>query len=113
MIRCQRYLEIIEEDKLVENARVMGDYLLTRLQELQIEFPKAVKNARGRGLFCAVDLINPPVRNDVRKKALEKGLVMLGSGERSLRFRPPLTIQQHEIDEGVNIVRKVLSELKN
>jgi len=111
MMRCQRYLEIIEEDKLVENARTAGDYLQTSLQELQIEFPKAVKNARGLGLFCAIDLLNPALRNEVRKKALEKGLVILGSGERSLRFRPPLTITAHEIDEGINILRAVLSGL--
>lgn len=112
MARCQRYLEIIEEDKLVENARVVGDYLLTELQELQTEFPNAVSNARGRGLFCAFDLVNPDLRNDLRKKALAKGLVVLGSGERSIRFRPPLTIKKNEIDEGVNILRQSLREIK-
>ncbi|MDI6765564.1 MAG: L-lysine 6-transaminase [Bacteroidota bacterium] len=112
MVRSQRYLEIIEEDNLVENARVVGYYLQSRLQELQVEFPMMVNNARGLGLFCAIDLINPAIRNDVRKKALEKGLVILGSGERSLRFRPPLTIQKHEIDEGVNILKESLKELK-
>lgn len=112
MVRSQRYLEIIEEDKLVENARLVGDYLQTCLQELQVEFPGIVNNARGLGLFCAIDLVNPATRNDVRKKALEKGLVILGSGERSLRFRPPLTIQKHQIDEGVKILKDSLKELK-
>src|SRR5438132_8076616 len=56
MVRCTKYLEIIAEEKLVENARVVGDYLLGRLRELTQEFPGLVTNVRGRGLFTALDL---------------------------------------------------------
>ncbi len=112
MLRCQRYLEIIEEDRLVENARVVGEYLLQRLHEIQKEFPQHVENARGIGLFCSFDFRNPAMRNDFRKKAMQKGLVVLGSGERSIRFRPPLIITEQEIDKGVNILKESLSELK-
>lgn len=112
MVRSQRYLEIIEEEHLVENACVMGEYLDARLQELQTEFPKMVSNARGLGLFRAIDLRNPGERNELRKKAFDRGLLVLGSGERSLRFRPPLTIQKHEIDEGLSILRDSLKEMK-
>jgi len=112
MVRSQRYLEIIEEDNLVEHARISGDYLMERLHKLQSEFPKMVSNARGKGLFCAFDLRNGAERNDLKKKAFDRGLVILGSGERSMRFRPPLTIQKHEIDEGTNILRQSLKEMK-
>lgn len=112
MVRAQRYLEIIEEERLVDYAAAMGDYLLERLEELQSEFPKMVGNARGRGLFCAFDLRDGNERNELRKRAFDLGLVVLGSGERSLRFRPPLTIQKHEIDEGIKILRHSLKEMK-
>ncbi|MBI4811356.1 MAG: L-lysine 6-transaminase [Ignavibacteriales bacterium] len=112
MVRSQRYLEIIEEDKLVDNARIVGDHLISRLTELQNEFPKLVGNVRGKGLFCAFDLPTTAQRNELRKKASDKGLVILGSGERAMRFRPPLTIQKREIDEGVNILRQSLKEMK-
>ena len=112
MVRSQRYLEIIEEDGLVEHARITGDYLLAQLHELQAEFPKMVGNVRGKGLFCAFDMRNGAERNDLRKKAFDRGLVILGSGERSMRFRPPLTIQKHEVDEGTNILRQSLKEMK-
>jgi L-lysine 6-transaminase len=52
------------------------------------------------------------MRNDLRKKAMQKGLVVLGSGERSIRFRPPLIITKQEIDKGVSILKESLSELK-
>jgi len=112
MLRAQRYLEIIEEDGLVENARVVGEYLQKRLNDIQSEFPDQVENARGIGLFCAFDLKNPAMRNDLRKKAMQKGLVVLGSGEKSIRFRPPLVITKQQIDEGVNILKESLTELK-
>jgi L-lysine 6-transaminase len=91
----------------------MGDHLQKRLEELQQEFPKIVSNVRGRGLFCAFDLRNSEERLTLRTKAYDKGLVVLGSGEKSMRFRPPLTIQKHEIDEGVNILRQSLQEIKS
>jgi L-lysine 6-transaminase len=112
MVRAQRYLEIIEEENLVDNARIMGDYLLTDLHALQAEFSNMVSNARGRGLFCSFDLRSGQERNDLRKKAFERGLVILGSGDRSIRFRPPLSIRKQEIDEGIIILRQSLKEMK-
>jgi L-lysine 6-transaminase len=112
MVRSQRYLEIIKEENLVENARVMGDYLQKNLHQLQQEFPSLVSNARGLGLFAAFDLPDGTKRNEFRKKAYEKGLVILGSGNCSIRFRPPLNIKQDEVDAGVKMIRESLQEMK-
>jgi len=112
MVRSQRYLEIIHEENLVENARIVGEYLLHCLLKLQMEFPAIVSNARGRGLFCAFDVRTADERLQLRKKALEKGLVVLGSGDRSIRFRPPLNIKREEIDEGIEILRQSLRAVK-
>jgi L-lysine 6-transaminase len=113
MVRAQRYLEIIQEENLVENARAMGDVLLKHLNNIQTEFPGLVSNARGRGLFCAFDLPSKEARQQFREIAFSKGLVMLGSGERSLRFRPPLNISKEEIEEGVRIIRDTLTVMKD
>ncbi|MFI5251174.1 MAG: L-lysine 6-transaminase [Bacteroidota bacterium] len=112
MVRAQRYLEIIHEDNLVENARIMGEYLMPKLQELQAEFPKMLSNVRGRGLFCAFDLRSGDERNTLRKKAFANGLMILGSGDHSIRFRPPLTITREDLDMGINILRQSLKEMK-
>ena len=112
MVRSQRYLEIIEEENLVEHARVAGEYLLKNLQDIQTEFPTLASNARGRGLFCAFDLPSGELRNEVRKKAYQKGLVILGSGSVSLRFRPPLNISNKDLDAGIKILKESLRELK-
>ena len=108
MVRCQRYLEIIEEEKLVENAAAVGAHLLTGLESLQGERPDVVSNARGRGLMCAVDLPDTETRDRLMDKAYELGLMILGCGRRSIRFRPALDITKAEIDEALDLVRKAL-----
>lgn len=108
MVRSQRYLEIIEEDGLVENARIMGEYLLTRIQRLSEEYPDVVSNPRGLGLFAAFDVATTVRRNEIRKQCLSHGLIILPSGERSIRFRPPLNISREEVDEGIEIIRKCI-----
>jgi L-lysine 6-transaminase len=111
MVRSQRYLEIIEEENLVENSRVVGDYLLKQLEAMQTEFPSVISNARGLGLFCAFDLNTPDERNKLKNSCYEKGLIILGCGERSIRFRPPLNVSKSEIDLGMSIIRKVVKEI--
>lgn len=113
MVRCQKYLEIIESENLVENAARVGGHLQSKLKELESEFPKVVSNVRGRGLFCAFDLPDTETRNKVRAEAYKLGLVILGSGSLSLRFRPPLIINNGQIDEGVGMIRKVLEGMKS
>jgi L-lysine 6-transaminase len=112
MVRAQKYLEIIQEENLVENARVVGEHLHQKLHGLVQEFPHMVSNARGRGLFCAFDLVTPEVRTDVRNRCFSKGLIILPSGERSLRFRPPLNVTKREIDLGISVIRESLKEVK-
>jgi L-lysine 6-transaminase len=106
MVRAQRYLEIIEEDHLMEHARKMGQHLLKGLEGMTQDFPGIVSNARGLGLFAAFDVSTPEKRSDIRKRAYEKGLIILPSGERSIRFRPPLTVSPDEIDLGLRILRE-------
>ncbi len=112
MARSQRYLEIIQEENLVEHARVTGDYLQKQLHQLQLEFPSLMNNVRGRGLFCAFDLFSTEKRNELRLKAYAKGLVILGSGTVSMRFRPPLNITTKEVDAGIQMLRDSLKEMK-
>jgi L-lysine 6-transaminase len=111
MIRSKKYLEIIEEENLVENARVNGEYLLSRIHGLEEQYPKLISNGRGKGLFCAMDLPDATMRNRVRDKAFEYGVVILGCGEKTIRFRPPLNITKDQINEGIDILEKSIGEL--
>jgi L-lysine 6-transaminase len=110
MVRSMRYLEIIEEEGLVQNAATVGAHLLARLHALQAAMPDVLSNARGRGLMCAIDLPDTDTRNRVADKAYDLGLMILGCGHRSLRFRPPLDITAAEIDEALEILGRAMAQ---
>lgn len=108
MVRSKYMLRIIEEENLVENARVQGEYLLQRLLELQNQFPLLVSNARGLGLMCSFDLATSDLRNEFRNLCYTNKLIILGCGEKSIRFRPALNVTKEVLDESLNIIEKVL-----
>jgi L-lysine 6-transaminase len=112
MVRSQRFLEIIEEERLVEHAVPAGARLLSGLEALAAEFPGFFTNARGRGLMCAIDLPDGKTRDQVADKVYELGMVILGCGQRSLRFRPPLDVTGKELDEAVDTLRKAAKAIR-
>jgi len=111
MVRAARFLEIIDEDRLVENARVVGDHLLRGLQGVEQELGGIMSNARGRGLMIAFDLPTPELRKKAHEAVIANGLLLLTCGPRSIRFRPPLNLQAAEADAALDIVRKSLRAL--
>jgi len=106
MVRCQRYLEVMAEDSLLENAAVRGSELKAGLEALVREYPEHLSNARGKGLMCAFDARDGALRDRIADAAYGEGVVMLGSGVQSIRFRPPLVISKEEIAEGLDKLRK-------
>ncbi len=107
MVRCQRYLEIMAEEKLLENATTRGAELLAGLEALAKEFPEHVSNARGKGLMCAFDLRDGALRDRVTEIAYtDESKVVLGSGTHSIRFRPPLVAAKEDIASGLDRLRK-------
>lgn len=111
MVRSARFLEIIEQEALLENARRVGAHLLAGLRGVEGELGGLMTNARGRGLMIAFDLPDTAARNRAQDLLLANGLLLLTCGPRSIRFRPPLTLTPAEADTGLEIVRKSLKEL--
>jgi L-lysine 6-transaminase len=95
----------------VDRARQVGSYLLAEIEKLQAEYPDRISNARGRGLMCAFDLADTATRDRFRKLAFEAGLLILGCGIRSIRFRPTLSVGREEVDQAMTLLRRVLSGL--
>ena len=112
MVRAQRYLEIIEEEKLVEHAERVGQYLLQGLEALVAWRPDALSNPRGLGLMCAIEFASPALRDAVQEQAYQDGLMILGCGPASLRFRPPLDTTSTEVDEALAIIKKAVETTK-
>jgi len=108
MVRFDRILEIIEEDNLIEKSRDTGAYLLEALGEMADGFDQ-LSNVRGSGLMCALDVETREMRDQNIEQCYTNGLVMLGCGVSSLRFRPPLTTSRSEVDDGLSMLSSAIS----
>lgn len=107
MVRFKLILEIIEKEKLVAKAAETGKYLLQQIEKLVSE-NDFLSNPRGKGLLCAFDFNTEECRDAFIKKTLEHKLLILGCGEKSVRFRPHLTVTVEEIDKAFELIRKSL-----
>ncbi|MCD6501306.1 aminotransferase class III-fold pyridoxal phosphate-dependent enzyme, partial [bacterium] len=110
MMRSRKYLEIIEEDNLVENAASMGKRLLDGLHEIESKFD-VVTNSRGKGLMCAFDLPDGDLRKKFLSACMDKGMIVLPCGTHTVRFRPSLNVEAADIDRAMVIIDEVLTEM--
>ena len=106
MIRFKIILEVIEKENLLSKAKKNGLYLQKKLQTLAEEFPGFITNNRGKGLFCAFDLPSNSERDEAWKMMMKQGLLILPSGQESIRFRPHLTVTKNEIDSAIDMIEK-------
>jgi L-lysine 6-transaminase len=102
MVRCTRILEIIEEERLLDNATSRGAELIAGLRKLEARFEGIVTGSRGLGLMCAIDLPSRGIRDVVIDQCYEGGMIVLPCGDRSVRFRPSLNVSSEQIGEGVH-----------
>ncbi|MDC0771541.1 L-lysine 6-transaminase [Streptomyces sp. HD] len=112
MVRCRRILEIIERDGLVAHAAAAGSWFLAGLRDLEVRHAPVAANSRGRGLMCAIDLPDSGVRDEtVRRLRTEEQVIALPCGERTVRFRPALSITQDELSIALRALDRVLADL--
>ena len=111
MVRCQRYVEIIEEEGLLANAARVGEVLLDGLRRLEGTFEGRVSNGRGRGMFAAFDLPDGETRGRALKALREHAVLGLPSGHRAIRFRPPVVLTADEAREGLERVESALRDV--
>ncbi|MFC4377579.1 L-lysine 6-transaminase [Nocardia halotolerans] len=110
MVRARRILEVLEKDRLIQRAGPLGKFLLDQLHQLAAAHPDKVSEARGRGLMCAVTLATPQLRDQVVTAMREREhVLLLGTGERGIRFRPPLTVTEDELVRAVDALDAVLT----
>ncbi len=112
MVRSTRLLELIRSTDAMGNARTEGRRLLSHVQSLAAEHARTVTNPRGRGLLVAFDLPSKELRDRVVYDLREsERVITLPCGERSVRFRPALSVSADEIDQGAAALGRVLARL--
>lgn len=101
-----KVIEIMERDKVYENAAEMGEYLAQKLDEIKSEF-SCIKERRGMGLMQGL-VFDKPVK-DIINTALDNGLILINAGNEIIRFVPPLVITRSDIDKMTDILRKAVA----
>lgn len=109
MVRFKLILEVIEKENLVLQAQEKGSYLLSKIDHLVQDFPQ-LSNARGKGLLCAFDFEDEKTRDQFVSDAFQQNLLILGCGDKSIRFRPHLTVTIQDLDKTFDILRKILNQ---
>uniref|UniRef100_A0A670YGC3 4-aminobutyrate aminotransferase, mitochondrial n=1 Tax=Pseudonaja textilis TaxID=8673 RepID=A0A670YGC3_PSETE len=105
-------INVIKREDLLSNVNHAGKVLLMGLLELQSRYPHLISRARGRGTFCSFDTPNDTIRNKFIEIARNKGVVLGGSGDRSIRFRPTLVFRDHHAHLFLNIFSDILADFK-
>ena len=113
MYRFKLILEIIDNESLLDNTIKMGNYLLDSIASLADEFPGYVTNPRGRGLFCAFNMPSGIERDKLIGILLDKNIMILGSGLKSIRFRPHLNVLKEDLDICINAIHDSIKEMLN
>lgn len=116
-VSCAAALKTFEllETGLLENTRLQGAYLKAKLQELMARH-EVIGDVRGEGLMLGIEIVEskasktkaPELRNRIVDECYYQGLLILGCGENSIRFSPPLVINQEQTDTAIGILEKVL-----
>jgi len=112
-------LDVIEEEKLVENSRDLGNVLLEGLAAVAAGTAR-IRDVRGVGLMVGVELCaeggrpDPALATAVQQNAVDEGLLLLtcGTANNVVRFIPPLVVRQEQIDAGVAAFSRALDRAR-
>ena len=120
-VACVAALETIQllQEELMANAAQVGDYLQSQLRELQGRH-SLVGDVRGLGLMIGMELVldratqspAPEVCSELIERCFQRGLLLLSCGRSTIRFCPPLVIDQEDVDIAIEIIDEVLAELE-
>jgi 4-aminobutyrate aminotransferase len=107
-------MDVLEREGIANAAKV-GEATLKRLKRWIAKYP-IVGDVRGRGLMIGIEIVKdqqtrevaPQLRDRIVDLAFERGLLMLGCGETSLRLAPPLVVKQGEVDVALEILEECI-----
>ena len=109
-------IDTIQEDRLMENSRVVGEYLVEGLKDLQKSFP-VMGDIRGKGLMLGIEIADPKTKAQMPQECAKiveiakDNQVVLGKGGlwgNTIRLKPPMTITKNDADRCLKVMRKAL-----
>ena len=117
-----KVLEVIERERLEENARKLGDWLLKELKRLAEVYPAVIKNARGLGFLLGFELVekekipafaasDKPAAIQFTNRLHAAGVLTIPAGTQIIRLLPPLNLKPQEAAEGIAKIEELVKSL--
>jgi 4-aminobutyrate aminotransferase len=118
-VAAMAVIDVIKEERLLENATKQGTYILKRLEELKSE-SEIVGDVRGKGLMIGVEFVEdkdskkpaPQKANEIMMRSWKRGIAVITCGISTIRIAPPLNITRELIDSGLEIIEDVVKEVE-
>ena len=102
-------MDIISNKKFLKNVKNISEYFLSNLNKIQNQYPNIIKEIRGRGLLIGIQLKVDQTK--FIKKLMDNNLLTIRAAENVVRILPPLNVKKNEINQSLEIIKKVCSEL--
>ena len=103
-------MDIVSNKKFLNNIKSLSKYFHLRLNKFKEKYPNIIKEIRGRGLLIGIQLYKD--QTNFIKKLMDNKLLTIRAAENVVRVLPPLNVKKSEIDQALQIINKVCSELK-
>jgi acetylornithine aminotransferase/acetylornithine/N-succinyldiaminopimelate aminotransferase len=117
-----KIFEVIERERLDENARKLGEWLKSELERLVKNYPGVVKNARGLGFMLGLELVekenvpalaasDKPASIQMTNRLQQAGVLVIPAGTQVIRLLPPLNLKPQEAGEGIAKIEEIVKSL--
>ena len=103
-------MDIVSNKKFLNNVKKSSRYFLSNLNKIKNQYPKIIKEIRGRGLLIGIKVFKD--QTIFIKKLMDNKLLTIRAAENVIRILPPLNVKKNEIDKALKIITKVCSEFK-
>lgn len=117
---ANKVFEVIERDRLADNARETGAWMKAELEQLAAQFPQVIKSVRGLGFMLGIELAEniPAFANTGKVASLnfvnrlhDAGVLTVPSGTQVVRFLPALNLRRDEVAEGLALITGVVKAI--
>ncbi len=103
-------MNIVSSKKFLNNVKKLSKYFISNLNSLKEKHPKVIKEIRGRGLLIGIQLYKD--QSKFIEKLMNNKLLTIRAAENVVRILPPLNVKKNELDQALDIINKVCTELK-
>jgi putrescine aminotransferase len=113
-VAALEFIEVLEEERLSENANHLGNYLMKGLNEVHSRYPQVINEVRGKGLMIGVELTKEGLAGVIFPEMVKEGVLTAFTlnNPKVIRFEPPLVITKEEINTVLQVFEKIVEKSK-